>query len=443
MHHARILYKSFYWKALQFLVSILVNILFVRLLQPVITAEFYSLLYLLSISVVFFSFGFDIGINFFLAKKEISPEAVNTIIVGIVLVALCISLPILYLIYQPAIYTTISPKNFIFLSALYISGNLLSLLCGTIFTANGKNYLPSIVSFIAGCIMLIGITIIQKLLAHREAINTIFPVYFLLYFLQGLVLFVYSSYTFCKKNWFKYETITKLKSILKFSLFAFIINFMFFLATKLCILMMPYWIDAGKIGNFIVAFKIVEYFQTVVSFLYYPFIAIVALNDSKKIELTVLMLVRFSNTFILVFCLFIIFTGKFLLPFLFGKSFNEIYYIFIWLIPGLFTASISTFYTAYYFGTGYLKYNFRSALIQAISTFGFFLLFIKLLGVYGTALSFSLASTMSLLYDALIFKKFLKYKIHDILFVNRSDIPHLYSVLKRRTKQVAVPKMDV
>ncbi|MBS1599896.1 MAG: hypothetical protein JST75_16840 [Bacteroidetes bacterium] len=124
-------------------------------------------------------------------------------------------------------------------------------------------------------------------------------------------------------------------------------------------------------------------------------------------------------------------TGKILFPYIFGQSFNEVYFLFILLIPGLFAACSSSFFTAYYFGTAKLKYNFVSALIYFISMLILFLALIKILGVKGPAVAFSIASVFSLLYDAFVFKKIHQYNISEILFAKKSDILFFLKIFKR------------
>src|ERR1700743_1711128 len=88
MTFGNILYKSFYWRAIQMGSSFVLNILIARLLQSTNSAEFYSLLYILGLITSFFTFGLDIGLNYFIARGQLPLSTARRIIIGIPVVAL-------------------------------------------------------------------------------------------------------------------------------------------------------------------------------------------------------------------------------------------------------------------------------------------------------------------------------------------------------------------
>lgn len=90
MSDAKILYKSLYWKSLQYASSFLVNIFLARLLGAVVAAEFYTTLYWLSFIISFFTFGLDISLNYYLSRNQVSSRTALRIVLALVLLALLI-----------------------------------------------------------------------------------------------------------------------------------------------------------------------------------------------------------------------------------------------------------------------------------------------------------------------------------------------------------------
>jgi O-antigen/teichoic acid export membrane protein len=427
----KILYKSVYWKVFQFLTSFIVNIVFVRVFRSSISAEFYSLIYLFSLAVTFFSFGMDIGLNFYLTKRQISQTMANRIIILALIVALSVSLSLIRLYVQPSGYPDWTSGYLLLFSGLYIAGGLLTALSGAIFTAHNQNHIPSQTAFVLNCVLITVVTAANSLVSRHSLIPTLFIVYFLCSFVQGFFLFLYSWWIYTRADAKPMLTGIPLRQILQFSFTAFVINFIFYAGSRLSLYLIPYWMLPADRGNYIQAFKLVEYVGLLAAFVYYPFMNLAAGEDTKKIDSIVLFLVRLSNSLVLVFGIFMAACGWWLFPFIFGSSFDRVYPIFLWFIPGLFAVCSSTFFTAYYFGRGKLKYNFVSACILMASMGAFYFPLMKWWGGAGAAIAFSLATLLSLLYDIGRFGKQVNYRVSDILFVRKTDLADIGMFFKK------------
>lgn len=454
----KILYMSLYWKILQFLTSFIINIILARTFQSAISAEFYSLVYILSLGISFFTLGLDISLNYYLSRKEISPAIAGRIICFIVVLALVVCLSLLWLFYLPSRYPGLGLSLFqlLLFSAFNIAGGLLTTLSGTLFTVYGRNHLPTMVAFIANLIVAVLSLIFSRISSGSLVVGSLLRVYFLFSFLQGLFLFVLSMRLYAgrgskrhRTGWEPGQSIggspeqsimgssgpVKAVEILRYSFAAFIINFIFFAGSKLCVYLLPYRVSPADQGNYIQAYKIVEYMSVMISVIYYPFIALVAGEENERVKEKVLFLVRISNTLVLLSGIFILVCGWWLFPFIFGRSFDRMYGIFIGFLPGLFAVCSSTFFTAYYFGRGQLKYNFISACIQFAGTFTFFFLFVHEGNALAAAYAFSVAVLGSLSYDMLVFRRFLRFSLKDVLLVHRRDLDYIVSFIRLSIKK--------
>jgi O-antigen/teichoic acid export membrane protein len=418
----RILYKSIYWKCLQFSLSFLVNLLLARLFQSALSAEFYSLVYLLSLFTSFFSFGLDISLNYYLSRRQLGPGKARKIILCVSLIALLISLPLLTFNFPAGRYPDLTAGLWLLFPAWQISGVLLTNLCTTIFTAYGRNYLPAKYAFVINAGMALLVLLVPRFVHGPLLVKSLFFLYFVSSFLQGVFLYIMASIHYPRSTEEKVTGSVRIGQLLRFSFMAFLTNFIFFVAGRLCIYWLPYRVAAVDLGNYIQAYKLVEYLGLAASFIYYPFIALVAgPYSAKKKEKLLFLLVRVSNTAVLLSILLLVAVGAPLLPLLYGHSFVPMYGILLCFIPGFIPVCTSTFFTAYFYGTGHLKYNLVSGCLQLVSVSLLFPFLTALWGGQGAALSFSFAALVSMGYDCVMLRKIVPYKAGDLLLTRIAD----------------------
>lgn len=429
MSVSKVLYKSFYWKLLQFVLSFLTTVVLARILKPEISAAFYSLLYTFSLIAVFFSMGLDISLNYFISKKELSVPNANTIIALVTIVALVIFLPVIYFFYHPAFSVNFDKKELVLLGGLQIVAVLLTTLSGSIFTAYRQNHLAAKISVFFSVLFLVLVSLL-KFGTDIFSIKTgIFYSWYIVSFLLGVFLFLYSNYRYNKSGSFYSWSVAPIKKIIRFSFITFLINFVFYASAKLPVFLLPYWVDANAIGNYIQAYKLLEYIFAIVSFIYFPLVAMTTVEENEKMKLVILLLIRVFNTLAVLLSFIAVLYGRIIFSFIFGPAFGAMYGVFICLIPALIASCSSPFFTAYFFGKGYLKYNLFSASSFLISLLILFFPLTQYYGIKGAAFALSGASVCSLLVDIYIFRKIHRFRISEILFINRKDINNLRTII--------------
>jgi O-antigen/teichoic acid export membrane protein len=413
----KILYKSLQWKSLQFFTSFLVNIVFARALHAAVAGEFYSLVYFLSLIISFFTLGLDISLNYYLSRKEMDGAAARRIMLAVTGAAVLVSLPLIFFISR---YPDVGISYLLLLAGLHITGGLLTALSGAIFTAGGKNHIPACIAFIFNSLLVALSLYCSSRWTGGSLIYAFFGLYFLFSFGQGCLLFFLSF----RLSFAPQPTGLRLIEVLQFSFFAFLTNLLFFIAARLYIYIIPYYLTPYSQGNYIQSYKVVEYIGLAMSFTYYPFIALVAgLGEGReRMKDHLLLLVRLSNTAVLAFSIVAAVAGHWLFPFLFGPSFDRVSVIFTAFIPGLFAVCSSGFFTAWFFGAGQARYNLISACIQLLSMPLLFFLLNGPAAPERIALAFSLSNLLSLGYDLRIFKKAFSYGLRDVLWIRKADV---------------------
>jgi|GEM_PF-949781 len=412
----KILYQSLQWKSLQFLTSFIVNIIFARTLYVVVAGEFYALVYILSLIISLFTFGLDISLNYYLSRWEMDGNTARRIIMTVIFPALLISIPVL-LYFLPARYAHWDIPLLVFFSGLHILGGLLVSLVGALFTARGKNHVPACIGFVFNVFLAVLAFFCSYRYTGQALINALFGLYFIFSFAQGILLF-FLSYRLS----FAVRTTAPpgVTAVIRWSFLAFLTNFIFFVAARLYIYIIPFYFSRYNQGNYIQAYKIVEYMGLALSFTYYPFITLVA-EGGQKMRDHLLLLIRITNTAVLIFSIVMLVTGSWLFPFLFGPSFDGMYGIFVCFIPGIFAGCSSGYLTAWYFGHGHIRINLISACINLLSMMLLFFMLAGGAGAKGAALAFSLSGLLSLAYDLWMLRKQSPYTMRDILWIRNAD----------------------
>lgn len=396
------------------------------------------MIYLLSLAVSFFTLGLDISLNYYLSRREITTVTARYLILAAVLLALVCSLPLMAYFFASDRYARISPGEVLLFSGLYIAGGLLTSLSGALFTAFGKNHIPARVVFVSNALLAVSVLLYDRYGVVAHLPRVLFLFYFIFFFGSGLFLFFYSfrlrsaaspgSTAGARSRW---PAAPGFRNFFRFSFLAFTINFTFFVGARFCLYGIPYYLSQADQGNYIQTYKLVEYLCLATSFLYYPFMALVAGQGKEEMKDRLRLLVRISNLLVLLFSIILLATGRWLFPFVFGDSFDRMYPLFLFFIPGLFAASASGFFTAWYFGSGHLRYNFISAGIQFLSMLAGFFILIRPWGARGAAAAFSLSTVLSLTYDLLVFRKLTACRFRDFLPAGPADWKRLAGLARR------------
>jgi O-antigen/teichoic acid export membrane protein len=429
MTFGNILYKSFYWRAIQMGSSFVLNILIARLLQSTNSAEFYSLLYILGLITSFFTFGLDIGLNYFIARGQLQLSTARRIIIGITVVALVAGTGLLLLFHAWLPYSALSMGILLIFAACQIAGTLLTILAGTVFTAVGQNHQPVKLAVYANGLMILLALTNDHFFTGAQAVQNIYVLYCLVSVTQGLLVFILSNRLGPamkeRSNDMRSGGIEPLRVsarfLLRFCFFSFVINFLFFIGGRIGIYLLPYNTTPAALGNYIQVFKLVEYMGLVTAFLYYPFVTLAASDEGPGSREKVLVLIRLSNTLVLLVCGLGAAVGYYIFPAVFGPSFDGMYAVFLAFIPGILALCSSSFLTAWYFGAGRIRYNLNSAIIQLGAGLLLYFLLTPSWGVSGAAWAYSGAAFASLAYDCVMFRQVHRFRLRDVLWIRQAD----------------------
>lgn len=420
MSFATILYKSFYWRAVQTGSSFALNILLARLLQSAGSAEFYSLLYWSGLVGSFFTFGLDIGLNYFVTRGQLTIAAAHRIILGVTTLAVTAGTGLVFALHSWIPHSGLSLGAIVFFMLCQTAGTLLTTLAGTVFTAMGRNHEPVKLAVYANAGMILLAVADYHFFAGGHAFQELFIGYGLVSLLQGVLVLALMirlpAVTPPRK-----EGMVNTADLLRFCFFSFVVNFLFFIGARIGIYLLPYNIPPAAAGNYIQVYKLVEYLGLGTAFLYFPFVTLAAGDDGHGSRQKVLLLVRLSNTVVLVVCGMGAALGHFLFPAVLGPSYGAMYPVFLAFIPGIFALCSSSFFTAWFFGAGHIRYNLISALIQLAIAVSLFFALTPGWGVRGAALAYSAGAVASFVYDTVQFRRFSRVRLREMLWITPAD----------------------
>ena len=417
MAFGRILYKSFYWRIIQLGSSSLQNILLARLLLSTSYAEIFSLVYIFSLVSGFFTFGLNIGLNYFVARGDLPVPAARGLILRVTGLALVAGTIVLYVFRDAFAYPGLSVATMLFFGGSQIVGILLTTLAGTVFTAKERNHLPVQLAVAANIGLMILALIDYQIFSGAQARQYLFGLYFGFTLVQGLVLFFGMARLRSEPGGVGVTT----AALFRFCFLSFVIGFLFLVGGRVTLYLLPYQTTPAALGNYIQVYKCVEYLGYVAAFLYYPMVTLAAGNDSSATKDKVLLLVRLSNTLALLVSIGGIALGAWVFPLVFGASFGGMYAIFWGFIPGIFAVCSSGFLTAWYFGAGRARYNLFSAIIQLAAALLLYFVLTPRWGPRGAALAYSGGAMASFVYDCWIFRRFHQFSLRDLLWIRPAD----------------------
>lgn len=403
-HFKKQLLSGIIWRGCNVLLAFAYNVMLVTQLGAGQSGNFYYLLNNLFFIVLLLGIGLESGISFFNSRKEISTSHLFSISVvwsamgaGIFLIFFTFFSAQLHLGY-----------NQFFLVA-YIFGAMLTTFLSSIYFTQHNNKVPNLVACSTTVILIL---LLPKMPWVNGAIsfNTYIAVYLSSSFFSALVLTITMLR---KKILFSFSSLQPdiLKPILLFSFHSFIISLLFNLLKRSDFWLVNKWCPVADAGNYFQACKVMQLLlllPALASFSLYPLIVkTIKKNEGERgssdTESKVLQLVGLYFFIAITLSLGILLFGYWVFPVLYGPTFNHLYQVTLYLIPGLVFFAATYPLTTYFAGK---NQNMRTILYLGISIAVLFLSNVILTPryfIYGAAIS---SSVSNIVYFILLVSRF-------------------------------------
>lgn len=431
---ADLLYRQVWSKGIFYLSALLLNIVLANRLYADNTGILFFFTGNFSFLVLLFSLNADAGITYCYAKRETDKQSMQSFIPAWSLM-ITILLTILYYFSREMINPgggSLIPLRSVF---LFSAGTLLFSYSSAMLAAE-KQFVPQNI-IAAGVNILLVIALVAGWIPSDTA--TIFHYFFLSYFLQGVLLFIYFLFSGGPLSAFKFPAWPILQKIFSYSLMALAANIVFGIYLRIDYWMIQwYHLPAKELGNYLQVQKLIQQALIIPGLLaltLFPLSVTVSKDNSTGLLDKLSLVTRVMNFFLIPCLVLIGISGKWLFPLVFGKSFDEMYRIFYVLAPSVILLSTCTVMATYLAGRNKIRSNLITAFIAIIITGLLCRWLIPLYGTIGAGISASLGSLVYFLALAFYFTKNTGYKAWLFIAFSFKDISKLAGIFKNRIKQ--------
>lgn len=435
MNFKKLLVQSLLWRSLYFTSVLLVNIFLSRFLQASAVGKLYYLTSIFWLMQLLVSLSLESGITFFASGKIIK---FNKLLWLSVAWSFVIGLTVLIItfLYLYAIKHSQPEKiiQYCFFVVCYVTGMLLVNYCSVLFYAQDNFFLPNAILVLINFVFAFSIPFNNH--AGSATINAVLYRYFLVFFIQGLVLVI--AFIIKNKSWRQllFPSGNELKKLTRFSLTALMANFIFFLVYRI-----DYWFvhantaicTQADLGNYIQVSKMGQVLLIVpqiIASVIFPKTA--SGSDRAELNTSLMVIARLLSQLFLCIILVMALFGNQLFIFLFGETFNRMFWPFIIILPGIFCLSVLSLLSAYFSGKGNLKVTVLGACIALLVVIVGDYIFVPLYGIIAAAAVSTAGYFVNMLYSLLQFYKDYSVSWADFFKWSKRDYAWLKSLLTRK-----------
>jgi O-antigen/teichoic acid export membrane protein len=348
------------WRGLYFFSILLINIWIARYFAAEKSGQIFYIVNNLALVLLIASISLESGATYYVASGKLEASLMaNFCLVwatGISLIAMAGWGALLYLTHSVYLQNPV----FLISSFFFILGVLFTTYFTALFYAKKEFGLPNKILF------LVNIALIVFLILGRNniTIRTQFiQIYFFGFFLQGFLLrtFFFRKYADPGNQMFPDRSI--LRMVIRYSLFALVANLVYFLVNRVDYWFVEYYCSQKDLGNYIQASKLSQMLVILPAILgstLFPLFSSQEKSGSRSQLTAVIRVLFWVNTGI---CLLILAAGWYVIPLLFGASFNMMYTLFIFLVPGILCMTMNYPLSAWFSAANRIGINIRGALL--------------------------------------------------------------------------------
>jgi O-antigen/teichoic acid export membrane protein len=431
MEFQRLLYKSAMWRSLVLLSQFVLNILVARYYEPEESGQLFYLLNNYAFLITILSFSIETGIGYYCATGKIAAGKLTGLSLLWTLSAAILTLVVVY-------FFTINEGGLTLVSVvmplLFVTGNMLITFFLSLFFARKNFALPNMILLAGNLFVIVVVIAAGNNWLPWLSPEVILYIYVGIYLVQGIIMAIF----FLRKNVISSSIslpdIPEIKMLIRFSLLAFISNFITFLVFR-----SDYWFiqyfrsDGQELGNYIQVSKIAQLFFAIPSFLASAIFPLTS-GGLPKIKEDIIVLTRIIFFVSSAGCLLIALLGKWLFPFVFGELFNQMYLPFLLLVPGIISICIAYPLTSYFAGKNKIRINIYASLLALFFIVPGALILVPAYGIRGAAVVSCIGYMVLFITVFYNFNRESPVGLVNYLLIRRSDAAWLKKVFTKNVK---------
>lgn len=427
MKLATALSKSILWRGFYFLSVMLLNILVARHFQSEGSGQIYYIINLLAFTLIIISLCLEAPMGYYLSQQKLNETQLAAISVAWTIL---IMLPGWFIIRSLEVPKEgiLQLAGFHFSATAFLTGNLLITFFVSLFYAKMDFVLPNLLVVAVNLLLIV-------LLPNNEWVRSFMSnesyvqLYFLGFFMQGFLLMTAFLFRYFKWSDLKRIPAELVKPFMSFALIAVVTNSMTFLMYRIDYWFVNKYCADADLGNYIQACKLAQLFFIIPSILAAVVFPMTASGRREEMNEKMQLLSRGLILSYCIACSGLVAVGYWLFPFVFGETFNNMYFPFVLLVPAILSYSVIHLLAAYYSGKKVLSVNFKGNLLALFIIVVGDMLVIPRFGITGAAIVSSIGYVCYMSFILLTHRKEYKSRFADFLFFRKKDGQLFYKLL--------------
>ncbi len=419
MKLAKAFTTSILWRGFYFLSVLLLNILVARHFEADGSGQIYYITNLFALAVMLISFCLETPMGYYLSQKKLTEAQLSVTAIGWSVLVL---IPAYFIISYFAGTKGIpfAQNDFKISANAFLAGNLLITFFVALFYAKLDFVLPNILLVLVNLILIVLLPnneFVRNYLSNSTYIN----IYFIGFFVQGLLLAIAFFIRYVKWKELHLFPPELMKPFFYFAAVALVTNAMSFLMYRVDYWFVNKYCSPADLGNYIQACKLAQLFFVIPSILAGVVFPMTASGRKVEVNETIQLL---SRGMILIYglaCVALVSVGYWLFPFVFGETFNNMFWPFLLLVPAILSYSVIHLLAAYFGGKKVLSIGFwGNVLTLALIIIGD-ILFIPSYGIKAAAIVSSSGYIFLLCFMIMAHIREYKSSFSAFLLFRRSD----------------------
>lgn len=434
MNFHRLLVQSVLWRGIYFFTILVLNVVLSRYLKASGAGWVYYLTNWFSLILLVASFSMESSVTYYASNKKIQDNKLVWMSM-VWTVFVCALVFVLVNIYFGEIRNedAITKNQYVFFALTYIAGILLLNFFASMFYAQRNFFLPNIIMIVLNILLIIFLIFCNQ---WGFDLYSSMNVYFTFFLVVGVSLFF--AYSIKHNSWsnFSLPSISEHKLLFRYAFLALAANIVFFLVYRA-----DYWFvrhspvsskDGYDLGNYIQVSKhgqMLLILPQIIASAVFPQTA--SEIDRQNVRDTLALLSRGFAVLYIIIIAVVAAIGGWLFPFVYGETFDRMYWPTLLILPGIWALSVMVLLAAYFSGKGNVKINIYGGILSVIIVLvgNYFLTF-----RYGMIAAAFISSIAYCSYMFFLMNRFLKeynVSLSDFFIPRRSDFHFLKLQLKK------------
>lgn len=426
---ANLIVQHLLWRGLYFFSVLILNILISRLFAAEKSGQIFYIINNLSFVLLLVSMSLESGAVFFISSGKLDGLQMARFFVIWTLFAATVAASLWWLGLHFTGSAFSRNSGFLVASLLFIGGVLMTSFFNALFYAKQQFGLSNKILF--G----VNLTLIVLLVSgsHCELVSKHFLLlYFFTYFLQGLLLMLVFFIWYPEKKISGLPASPVVKKVFRYAAVALAANVIYFLVNRMDYWFVERYCSARDLGNYIQASKLGQMMLIVPSILAATLFPLLSsreqINEGKQLQ-SIIRTLLWLNVCI---CLPLICFGSFLFPAVFGRSFDNMYRLFILLIPGILAFTANYPLAAWFSARDRIGINITGSILALLVILAGDLLVLPRAGVLAASCTSSVGYFCYYCYTLMMYRKENASPLKDFLIIRKNDLQWIFRLMKNK-----------